>query len=675
MSVMLVSELVKIGPTVQGPMKSWAMAATTRAQAKKRREDTRTEHKEAEWGKRQACGGTVGIVRLHLITECNPRVEEPFGRIVMDIVEALPRSWSGHKYILVVCNYVTRRGCQMLELVKDNLAPAQVKQKQWYDKNARHQEFKEFKDGDQVTPVTYEVNMHDKRKKKIFHVNMLKEWNMPTTVCLWTEEMNEEGMMLKGNTTLKVLVLRECGLQPEGLEEVMKGVEVNTKLETLVLWRNIIDNKRASCLDRSLLLFNAWYLEDGALARSSPALNHVHFRASSQHSFTNQPIDMRTGDHGNADVLSRLPVGPDISFDQDEDVADVDTVCTIKTVSLQQDPTDPGTMAKESAKDPVIANSHHSLHPEAPEEFQSWCRERGITYLTGAPMISSCHQRGSRTSSADLQTGSFEVLTTSTSSPSGVPDAILPNTTGRQIRTKIDVVLPSPVHIARESRPKQLLNLRNAREGSQMGAGCSHEKLRPRYVDQEDTDPGPVQIQTMEPVVSLQEATLLADGAPTPAMAQMPVLVLPPVRKAQNPCLPTGNKYSTHNPRRSSRRPISRKPEHNTTLSELWLEECGLRDEAICELCGGLKWCKLKLLDLTDNPFGDQGAKGLADVLKDHPTLEELWMWRCKEMSDDGVQHLMDATMSNTRVKKLVLSSKYNGLTVPKELVGRIQFI
>ena len=49
-------------------------------------------------------------------------------------------------------------------------------------------------------------------------------------------------------------------------------------------------------------------------------------------------------------------MGPDISFDEDEDVAHVDTVCTIKTVSLQLDPTDPGTMAKESAKDPVIAN-------------------------------------------------------------------------------------------------------------------------------------------------------------------------------------------------------------------------------------------------------------------------------------------------------------------------------
>ena len=63
-------------------------------------------------------------------------------------------------------------------------------------------------------------------------------------------------------------------------------------------------------------------------------------------------------------------------------------------------------------------------------------------------------------------------------------------------------------------------------------------------MDQKDTDPGPVQIQTMEPVVSLQEATLLADGAPTPAVAQMPVPVLPPVKKAQNPRLPPGNEYA-----------------------------------------------------------------------------------------------------------------------------------
>ena len=57
--------------------------------------------------------------------------------------------------------------------------------------------------------------------------------------------------MLKGNTTLKGLYLRECGLQPEGLEEVMKGVEVNTMFETLDLSKNIIDNKRASCLGKN----------------------------------------------------------------------------------------------------------------------------------------------------------------------------------------------------------------------------------------------------------------------------------------------------------------------------------------------------------------------------------------------------------------------------------------
>ena len=59
------------------------------------------------------------------------------------------------------------------------------------------------------------------------------------------------GIMLKGNTTLKRLDLRGCGLEPEGLEKVMKGVEVNTKLEILDLEKNIIDNKRASCLGKN----------------------------------------------------------------------------------------------------------------------------------------------------------------------------------------------------------------------------------------------------------------------------------------------------------------------------------------------------------------------------------------------------------------------------------------
>ena len=53
-------------------------------------------------------------------------------------------------------------------------------------------------------------------------------------------------------------------------------------------------------------------------------------------------------------LLSRLSVGPDVNFDGDEGDADVGTVCTIKAVSrLHLNPNDPGTLAKESTKDPV----------------------------------------------------------------------------------------------------------------------------------------------------------------------------------------------------------------------------------------------------------------------------------------------------------------------------------
>jgi len=37
-----------------------------------------------------------------------PVIDEPFERIAMDIVGPLPRSKSGNKYILVVCDYATR---------------------------------------------------------------------------------------------------------------------------------------------------------------------------------------------------------------------------------------------------------------------------------------------------------------------------------------------------------------------------------------------------------------------------------------------------------------------------------------------------------------------------------------------------------------------------------------
>ncbi|XP_014671627.1 PREDICTED: uncharacterized protein K02A2.6-like [Priapulus caudatus] len=80
----------------------------------------------------------------------------------------------------------------------------------------------------------------------------------------------------------------------------------------------------------------------------------------------------KTSDHGNADVLSRLPVGPDVIFDGEESEADVGTVCTIKTVSLQLQPTDPGVVGKQSGKDPVIATMmHHTREGWPPEDSRS----------------------------------------------------------------------------------------------------------------------------------------------------------------------------------------------------------------------------------------------------------------------------------------------------------------
>ena len=112
---------------------------------------------------------------------------------------------------------------------------------------------------------------------------------------------------------------------------------------------------------------------------------------------------------------------------------------------------------------------------------------------------------------------------------------------------------------------------------------------------------------------------------------------------------------------------------HNTTLSELWLWGCGLGDEAICKLCGGLKQCKLKRLDLDNNPFGEQGVKSLADVIKDNSTLERLAMDRCGKISDGGLQYLMDAMMSNTTLK-ITLSNEYKPF-MPKCLDCRVTYI
>ena len=37
-----------------------------------------------------------------------PLIDRPFERIAMDVIGPLPRTRSGHKYILTICDYATR---------------------------------------------------------------------------------------------------------------------------------------------------------------------------------------------------------------------------------------------------------------------------------------------------------------------------------------------------------------------------------------------------------------------------------------------------------------------------------------------------------------------------------------------------------------------------------------
>eukprot|EP00731_Ephydatia_muelleri_P006745 Em0003g993a len=338
----------------------------------------------------------------------------------------------------------------------------------------------------------------------------------------------------------------------------------------------------------------------------------------------------KTCDHSNADALNRLPVGPDARFDEEEDNADVDTVCIIKTVSLQLDPTDPGTMAKESAKDPDIANvmrftregwppkdrregskdddiedfrklavslstAHgcllygsrlvipHSLRPQVLQLLHLghfgmqrmkqlartavyWPRiDAAIVYClrrTPSQAAQACQPSLDAAREAVEQSACGSCNQLFGVELVGVLDAVSPNTladtyspsellNGRQMRTKIDVLLPSPPHIAQGKQAREATKSQEQELATRVtpiysvGSPCyalycgprrdkdprwvpavvtkkfgtrsvsvrvvprggtwrRHiEQLRPRYVDQDDTDPGEMPIQASAPDLSV----------------------------------------------------------------------------------------------------------------------------------------------------------------------------
>ena len=127
-----------------------------------------------------------------------------------------------YKTVVSYVLLVRERLSKMTELVQKNLSKAQQQQKRWYDSNARS---REFNPGDRVLvllpsstnklwaqwqgpyeikrrigKVDYEVEMFDKKKRKrVLHVNLLKEWVSPVVNTSYfvgseAEEFEEDGI-------------------------------------------------------------------------------------------------------------------------------------------------------------------------------------------------------------------------------------------------------------------------------------------------------------------------------------------------------------------------------------------------------------------------------------------------------------------------------------------------
>ena len=229
------------------------------------------------------------------------------------------------------------------------------------------------------------------------------------------------------------------------------------------------------------------------------------------------------------------------------------------------------------------------------EEFQSWCKERGITHLTGAPYHPATNGAAERL----VQTFK-KALTKSSLPPKRALQEFLmqyrrmPTSSGfspsellmsRQMRTRIDSLLPSPAHIAQGKQTKETTSIsggvskvtRQYKAGDpvyalyygprrdkqprwvpavvkkSLGTRCFNvkvvprgpvwrrhwEQLQPRYASAEDNEPG-------------SEADVIPPDHPMDVPEeQRPVQ---PLRPRNMPSVP---EYGPDNPRRSGR---TRKP-------------------------------------------------------------------------------------------------------------------
>ena len=170
-----------------------------------------------------------------------------YGRQVRGPLDVLKETWEASKkstesvvsYVLTIQEKLTK----MSELASENLARAQSTQKKWYDRNARERKLQvednvlvllpsstnkllakwqgPYPVKKVISPVTYEVDMFDhKKRRRVFHINMLRKWNTPTVQNLWAEEETERG----GDTTDDIPLWKDS---EDSMKEVVLDEQLN----------------------------------------------------------------------------------------------------------------------------------------------------------------------------------------------------------------------------------------------------------------------------------------------------------------------------------------------------------------------------------------------------------------------------------------------------------------
>ena len=145
-----------------------------------------------------------------------------YSRHVRGPLDVLRETWEASRQsnesVVSYVMTVQERLAKLSELVRDNLTQAQQTQKAWYDRHARN---REFQPGDHVLvllptcarkllaewqgpypvlrrvgQVSYEVDMMDRKKRKrIFHVNMLRKWEIQDDLYMTEEVYNRDDIV------------------------------------------------------------------------------------------------------------------------------------------------------------------------------------------------------------------------------------------------------------------------------------------------------------------------------------------------------------------------------------------------------------------------------------------------------------------------------------------------